>query len=278
VKSTNCSGEARPNVILTNNGSNALTSAELQVLVNGESLKTLNWNGNLGLFASETVDLGEISFPVEENNTIEVSIKGVNGGTDEAASNNIASLEFKGAPETVGKVLKLSIRTDNHPEETTWKVTNYWTGEVILEGGPYDQPNHMYTETLDITGDGCYDLTIYDAGGNGLDGGVYGLKAGNTTLFSGNTFGDSVSNEFSYEVSADVEEGQSQVTSIYPNPTDGLLNILSQDKQSVSIYNMAGQRVYEGQCEGSLQIDMKRFGAGIYAVKVGNETQRVVVK
>jgi hypothetical protein len=27
-----------------------------------------------------------------------------------------------------------------------------------------------------------------------------------------------------------------------------------------------------------MQIDMKRFGAGIYAVKVGNETQRVVVK
>ena len=41
---------------------------------------------------------------------------------------------------------------------------------------------------------------------------------------------------------------------------------------------MAGQRVYEGYCEGTLKIDMKRFGCGIYAVKVGDETQRVVVK
>ncbi len=278
VKGTNCSGESHPKVLLTNNGSNALTSAELEVVVNGETLGNVEWSGNLSTFKSETVDLGEFSFPVEEENTLEVRIKSINGGADEASTNDIVTIDFKGAPENVAKVMKLSIRTDNNPQETTWKVTNLWTGEVVLEGGPYDQANHMFTETLEITGDGCYDFTIYDAGGNGLQGGVYGLKAGGVTLFSGNTFGDSESNEFSYEVTADVDENINQSISIYPNPTDGMLNIISQGKQQVSIYNMAGQRVYEGYCEGSLKIDMKRFGCGIYAVKVGDETQRVVVK
>lgn len=278
VKGTNCSGESHPKVLLTNNGSNALTSAELEVVVNGEVLGAVEWSGNLSTFKSETVDLGEFSFPVEEENTLEVRIKSINGGSDEASTNDIVTIDFKGAPENVAKVMKLSIRTDNNPQETTWKVTNLWTGEVVLEGGPYDQANHMFNETLEITGDGCYDFTIYDAGGNGLEGGVYGLKAGGVTLFSGNTFGDSESNEFSYEVTADVDENINQSISIYPNPTDGLLNIISQGKQQVSIYNMAGQRVYEGYCEGSLKIDMKRFGCGIYAVKVGDETQRVVVK
>ena len=278
VKGTNCSGESHPKVLLTNNGSNALTSAELEVVVNGEMLGAVEWSGNLSTFKSETVDLGEFSFPVEEENTLEVRIKSINGGADEASTNDIVTIDFKGAPENVAKVMKLSIRTDNNPQETTWKVTNLWTGEVVLEGGPYDQANHMFTETLEITGDGCYDFTIYDAGGNGLEGGVYGLKAGGETLFSGNTFGDSESNEFSYEVTADVDENLNQSVSIYPNPTDGMLNIISQDKQQVSVYNMAGQRVYEGYCEGSLKIDMKRFGCGIYAVKVGDETQRVVVK
>ena len=278
VKSTNCSGEAEPKVLLTNNGSNALTSAELEVVVNGTTIKNFEWSGNLSVFESTTVDLGLISFPVEDENTMEVRIKSVNGGTDEAASNDIASVEFEGSPEIVGKVLKLSIRTDDNPQETTWKITNLLTGEVVLQGGPYDEVNHMYTETLDITGDGCYDFTIYDAGGDGLDGGVYGLKAGSTTIFSGNIFGDSESNEFSYEVTADVDEDYSHNTTIYPNPTDGMLNIISEEDQNVTIYNMVGQRVFEGVCERAMQIDMKHFGPGIYAVKVGNETQRVVVK
>lgn len=278
VKSTNCSGEADPKVLMSNNGSNAITSAELEVLVNGEWLKTFEWSGNLPSLQSETIDLGAISFPVEALNTLEVRIKSINGGIDEASSNDIASLEFKGSPETVGKVLKLSIRTDTNPQETTWKIINLTTGETVLEGGPYDEANHMYTETLDITGDGCYDFTIFDAGGNGLDGGVYGLKAGSTTIFSGSTFGESESNEFSYEVTANVEESLDCSVNIYPNPTDGILNVVSKGEQIVVVYNTVGQIVFEGICDGLLQIDMKHFGAGIYAIKVGNETQRVVVK
>ena len=278
VKGTNCSGEAEPKVLLINNGSNALTSAELEVVVNGEVLKTVEWSGNLSVFGSATVDLGHISFPVESTNVLEVKIKSVNGGVDEAPSNDIASVEIKGSPETVGKVLKLSIRTDANPQETTWKITNLWTNEVVLEGGPYEQPNTMHTETLEITGDGCFDFTIYDASGDGLDGGVYGLKAGGTTLFSGSSFGYSESNEFSYEVTANVEESLNQSANIYPHPTDGMLNIFSEGEQSVTVFNMVGQCVFEGICDGELQIDMKRFGAGVYAIKVGNETQRVVVK
>lgn len=279
VKSVNCSGLAAPKVELANYGSNALISAELEVLVNDELLKTVSWSGNLGVFASETVDLGEISFPVEAENTLEVRIRSINGGTDEAPSNDIASFDIKGAPETVAKTLKLTIRTDNNPQETTWKVTNTETGEVVLQGGPYENANTMYNETLDIIGDGCYDFTIFDAGGDGLtDGqGLYGLKAGGTTLFSGGQFGSSESNEFSYEVFVGTEEN-AEVTRIFPNPTAGLLNIVCEGGQSVTVYNMAGQRVFEGIADGFLQIDMKRFGAGIYAVKIGEETRRIVVK
>ena len=279
IKSVTCSGVESPKVVLTNCGSNALTTAEMEVLINGETMKTLTWNGNLASLASETIDLGEITFPVEDQNLLEVKLTSVNGGVDEAPANDVTSFTIKGSPDIVGKVLKLTIRTDANPEETTWKVTNLWTGEVVLEGGPYDTPNHNYTETLEITGDGCYDFTIYDAGGNGLTGsGIYGLKAGSVTIFSGKSFGDSESNDFSYEVTADVEETITATTAIYPNPTTGMVNIESDGEQMVTIYNMAGQRVYEGMSNGYLQIDMKAYGAGIYAIQVGEETQRVVVK
>lgn len=278
MKGTNCSGEAKPEVLLTNNGSNALTSVEMEVLVNEKPVKTVEWTGNLPTFGKTTVDLGEISFDLEDENTLEVAIVNINGGLDEVPTNDIADYDFKAARQNVAKEMKLSIRTDANPQETTWKVTNLLTGEVVLEGGPYEQANTMHTEILDITSDGCYDFTIYDAGGNGLVGGVYGLKAGGTTLFSGGIFGFSESNEFSYEVTADVDENFGTGTSIYPNPTTGLVNIVGEGVQNVTIYNMAGQRVFEGQCDGWLQIDMKRFGAGVYAVQVGEETQRIVVK
>ena len=278
VKSVSCSGWVEPVVELGNFGSNVLTSAEFEVKVNGEVVKTVEWTGSLPLYASEQVEIGEVSFPVEDENTLEVCIKSVNGGADEAAKNNVVASDIKGAPETVGKVLKLSIRTDSNPQETTWQLKNMRTGEVVLQGGPYDQANHNYNENLEIAGDGCYDLTVYDAGGDGLVGGFYGLKAGGVTLFSGGEFADFESNEFSYEVTADVEESLDQVNSVYPNPTSGVLNIVCEGKQNVTLYNMAGQRVFEGVAEGWLQIDMKVYGAGIYAVQIGSETQRIVVR
>lgn len=280
VKSVSCSGVVEPVVVLSNFGSNPLTTAEMDVWVNEELVKTVTWTGNLTTFASERVELGEVSFPVEDENTLEVKIKSVNNGSDEAPTNDIVSDDFKAAPETVGKVLKLTIRTDNNPQETTWQVKNMATGQVVLQGGPYDQANHNYSETLEITADGCYDFTIYDAGGDGLNDGAgfYGLKAGSTTLFSGADFADLESNELSYEVTADVEESLGRTTTVYPNPTSGLLNIVCEGKQNVTLYNMVGQRVFEGVTDGWLQVDMKAYGAGVYAVKVGNETTRIVVK
>ena len=279
VKKMNCSGWAEPQVLLTNHGSNALTSAALEVLVNGESLKTIDWTGNIPTHASETVNLGEITFPVEEENTLEVRIKSINDGQDEASNNDVTSFTIKEAYQAIGKIIKVNIRTDSNPQETTWKITKLSTGEVIQEGGPYPEPNTMYIDTVIINADGCYDFTIYDAGGDGLTGSsVYGLRAGSATMFSGSRFGDSESTEFSYEVTADVEENLVPGTSIYPNPTSGLVNMVSKGKKSVAIYNMVGQCVFEGLCDGVLQIDMKVYGQGIYAVKVGEETLRIVVK
>lgn len=279
VKSINCSGTASPNFKLTNYGSATLTSAEIEMLVNGESVKNTTWSGNLASFKSEIVDLGEVNFAVEEANQMEVRINTVNGSEDEGTGNNTASLSFEGSPAIAGKTMKLTIRTDVNPQETTWQITDMATGQVVLEGGPYDTPNHKYDITFVLDETSCYDFTIYDEGGDGLTGsGLYGLRAGSSTVFNGKEFGYSESNEFSYEVLEDTDETIGTTTGIFPNPTSGLLNIVCEGEQVVAIYNMAGQRVFDGHCNGNLQIDMKAYGAGIYAVKVGNETQRVVVK
>lgn len=279
LKSMSCSGVVEPIVTITNNGSQPLTNAVLEVVVNDKVVKTVEWTGNLGLFEDTKVELGEVEFAVEEENQFVVRIASVNGVIDEGPLNNEVASTIQGSPDNSQVAIKLTIRTDTNPGETTWKVTDMTTGVVVLEGGPYEEANHIYNETFEITADGCYDFTIYDAGGNGLEGsGVYGIKAGNKTLFSGKSFEYSESNEFSYEVYTGTEELDSPATGVYPNPTSGVVIMTTEGRQNMSIYNMTGQCVYEGVCEGELQVDLKRFGCGVYAIKAGDQVWRVVVK
>lgn len=279
VKDMICSGIAEPKAVITNFGVNTITTADIEVLVNDEIVKTLTWEGNLPSLASATINMDEITFPVELDNVLKIQVTNINGIEDEGKGNNVATFSFDGSPDNTGKTIKLTIRTDNNPHETTWKVTNLDSGEVVLEGGPYEEPNKMITETLIIPGDGCYDFTIYDAGGDGLTNGtgLYGMKAGSTTLFSGSDFTYSESNEFSYEVTADVNENQ-EATSIYPNPTSGTINIVESGENTVRVFNMAGQCVYETVINGYGKIDMSNFGKGVYAIMIGEKTQRVVVE
>lgn len=279
VKGMNCSGVSEPILTMINNGNETLTSAELEVLVNDEVVKTMEWTGNLGLFEEADIELGLVEFPVLEDNTMEVRIVSVNGTVDQAPQNNVISTSFEGSPEISGATLKLTIRTDANPQETTWRLTNLDTGETIQEGGPYTQSSHTYNEILEVTDDGCYDLTVYDAGGNGFTGaGMFYLKADNNTLFLETSFKYSSSNEFSYRVTTDVAETQDETTCIFPNPTSGLINVVCQGEQAVAVYNLTGQCVYTGVAQGQLQLDLSGFGAGVYAVKVGDKAWRTVVR
>ena len=279
VKNMNCSGFVHPEVDLSNYGSAPLTSAEFEILVNGEGVATASWSGNLATYETTVVDLGEMSVPVEAQNTMEVRVASVNGTNDQAASNNVATASFLGASEIVGKTLKVVVKTDDNPGEITWRVTNVETGTVLQEGGPYDEANHKYEEVLEVAGDGCYDLTVFDAGGDGISGsGYYSLKAGSQTIFSGGDFADSDSNEFNYEAYSSVEALEDAGVGVYPNPSKGVVNVLTDGVQKITVFNMAGQRVFEGVCEGMLQLDLKPFGSGVYAIKAGAQVWSVVVE
>ncbi len=69
---------------------------------------------------------------------------------------------------------------------------------------------------------------------------------------------------------------------IYPNPTNGNLRIEAQDLNTVEVYNLVGQKVYEENINGDeCVINMKEFESGIYMVKIqalnGSTTQKISV-
>ena len=53
---------------------------------------------------------------------------------------------------------------------------------------------------------------------------------------------------------------------VYPNPTNGMLNIEGQDAMRISVSNLLGQKLQETTSEGSTSIDMSLYDAGIYVV------------
>ena len=69
---------------------------------------------------------------------------------------------------------------------------------------------------------------------------------------------------------------------IYPNPTSGNLRVEAQDMNTVEVFNLVGQKVYEEDINGNdCVINMREFGSGIYMVKIqtltGTTTQKVSV-
>lgn len=67
-----------------------------------------------------------------------------------------------------------------------------------------------------------------------------------------------------------VEDLSNSSLSIYPNPVKDILNIKSKDQiQSVSIYNLAGQKMLEkAKLLSNKQIDLSFLKSGVYMVKV----------
>lgn len=153
-------------VILRNDGSNTLTTATLNVKVNG-AVKQYPWTGSLQYLERDTLAFdGFQEFPLaDDENQVELWFSNVNGSTTE--SNRINSTFSNSLQANYG--VQLRFYTDKKPEETTWKLYNS-LGEVVREGGPYTEPRKLYTENFELTRDDCYLLEFLDAGNDGIKG------------------------------------------------------------------------------------------------------------
>ncbi len=162
-----CTPEYYGKVIFRNNGAGTLTSATLNVLVNG-NLKQYPWTGSLSYLERDTLafaDFSDFMLETTGKNHVEVWFSDVNGTT---ATSNSRTSEFENSVQAYYSV-QLKIYTDKKPEETTWKVFNS-AGDMVLQGGPYSETRKLMTETLNLTADDCYQLVFYDAGGDGIKG------------------------------------------------------------------------------------------------------------
>ena len=69
---------------------------------------------------------------------------------------------------------------------------------------------------------------------------------------------------------------------IFPNPSTGIVSVeLNQSFENVQVYNAVGQQIYYHQlsaAEKQFEIDLSAFQAGVYFVKLENDTEKISKK
>jgi hypothetical protein len=242
---------------------------------------------------SEEVSLPGFGFEIlDENNFYAYSVN-PNGIPDDYPRNDTLVKPFERAAITPLTV-KLMLRTDSNPGETTWEVLNS-TGEVQYSGGPYSNSNTVYNETFVLGDMECYLFKIYDSGNDGLIlPGFYALYYGSGIYIkNGTSFGavDSAFFEVNTQVGITAPEPEINV-GIYPNPATTAVNIyfLLTDNETVTvtIYDLTG-RIVKSSDEGilppgpqAINIPSEELKPGLYLVQtqIGQktETQKLTIK
>lgn len=252
VAPQNCQGFVTPTIKVRNNGSNAMTSLKIKYKVNDGELQEYNWSGNTGLLSVATIALPAYNFPVEAQNTLKVFVDKINSVNDEYPKNDTLTFEIKSAKVATPE-LKLWIKTDNKPEETTWKIVDD-NDNVMAEGGPYTQANTLIKEDIVLPGGKCYRFFMLDAGGDGVccgNGlGFYTFFYGNNNVISeGTNFGSKAMAQFATESGVGITTAPAfrPAMRISPNPVGNEANlhfsIPASGKPILLIYNLAGQKM-----------------------------------
>ena len=73
-----------------------------------------------------------------------------------------------------------------------------------------------------------------------------------------------------------------QTGHVFPNPTEGLLNIEMEGSYRYLLFNTFGQQVMSGKAEGRTQLHLESLAKGIYVLRLSNgtldETRKIIVK
>ena len=114
----------------------------------------------------------EVVLPVDEesfwigdgSNVFTVNVSQPNGGIDLNELNDSYNTNFT-LPDMYEENFIIYLRTNNKPEDNSYTVTDV-EGNIVLSKNGFNS-NTNYLDTLDLP-DGCYELSFYDTGNDGL--------------------------------------------------------------------------------------------------------------
>lgn len=270
-----CLDRISPEIEIENRGENTLTSLDITYSVNNSNPETFTWTGSLDFLDKTIIQLNEITFTRNEaDNVLEVNL-----APDEVMDNNSMTQVISPAIEG-GTDCKIQIFSLRNGTTTTWEIKNI-SGEVIFSGGPSSNTSQ---EVLEIPlPEDCYEITVNDSSGNGTS--IITIKDGNNTqLFRTTTnFGEEIKGSFKTKTLLGVDDLSQETISLYPNPTNGIVNIENAEGFQIEVYDILGKVIVtKANIAKQEIIDLTNLTSGVYYVKLQNENtteiKKVVVK
>ncbi|MGB0424149.1 MAG: CARDB domain-containing protein, partial [Flavobacteriales bacterium] len=239
-----CNGNVELDAIITNDGEETITDVEIEVVVNGMVVETLEESVSV-LFQEQ----GVVSILIDENlvendNEIVLNLISVNNETDEDTSNNTASTNTDLDSEF--DVITFYILADNYPQESSWEIYDIGADELVsagsLSGGTDD-----YTEEICVDYNSCFTLYFYDSFGDGIccgfgDGYFEVLNSsGETVVFNNGDFGHEAEESFCLSEGACEIDAEINVGNTSSNfASDGSITIYTNSNGNSFEYSING--------------------------------------
>lgn len=269
-----CPGE-HPYADVFNQGSSALTAAQLQLKQNGNVVETLDWTGSIAPFAHTRVEFATTTVSGTEDFEAEVIV-----ANDANPAGNTEEATFGPVPTAPTALVRLELKTDNYGSETTWKLFD-GSGAVVAQdpAGNYAN-NTVYTYDWVLNTNDCYTFTIYDAYGDGIcctyGQGYYKIRNSYGTpnnFIQGGEFGGQEDRGFGTPATVGVEEnGLNAGLRVFPNPTNGLVTVdlPTTGTATVDVFNVLGERVLSStfSASGQRSLDLSALSNGVYHLNV----------
>lgn len=273
-----CEASIEPVVKIQNSGENTITSVEIAYGVNGVTAGTHTWTGSLTSLRTATIQLPAFDYADNGENEFFATITSV----DQNPDNNTLSKEFDRAPTAESAHLTLTLNTDGQGSQTRW-ILKKSNGQTVQQGNNYGN-NQTYTIDINLPIDDCYSFRILDTGNNG--GATFTLKDDNGKVLSESVDGNYGGGFTDYFNKGELGTNEQLLTSVnvYPNPSNGLINVSSDQKiDQVSVYDLSGRLIHTMKGgNNKVQLNLTAFGKGNYILKIENgnsvTTKKVIVK
>jgi len=277
-------GTVNPNLTIQNYGTANLTSCTILVKLDGTTVQTINWTGNLAMYEVANISINPLSNILDGNHTLSFELLDPNGHTDENLTNNTLNKTF--IINSNGAVVHFDLYTDVYPSETSWNLKVQGSSTIIAEGANYTLGHHHYTEDWCLNPGTCYTFTILDSYGDGMnnntsstsDDGNVTITYGGQTLatIAGATIGSSKSVNFCVpSVGVDPNSLNGRLM-VYPNPATTEINIANAQNATIQLIDMLGNVIYTKTSVSDNEIvSTSNLVNGTYFVKVTTSNESV---
>ncbi|MDA9563069.1 T9SS type A sorting domain-containing protein [Flavobacteriales bacterium] len=160
-----CGDVLEAEVIITNYGETTITDTQIEVVVNGLAVDTMDVTVDVPFEEEESVTINIEDNLQQMNNNITLNLLNVNGQSDGNLSNN--SVTSITNLDSDYDIVTLIIDADDYPDETSWEIIDEATNQVVASGS-LSAGTQIFSEDICLNYNSCFSLYVYDSFGDGI--------------------------------------------------------------------------------------------------------------